>query len=113
MCGTLIYSNDMALDVKEDIKNLLSVGKSTDEIISYVMSYLPDEGDEEECAFWTAFADTLWNYGLLAPSVKSKVEVIIRNGGDTALFQNETDRVQRKAVKAEKAFCLSVPLSSG
>ena len=88
VCGTSIYSNDMALDVKEDIKNLLSVGKSADEIISYVMSYLPDDGDEEECAFWTALADTLWNYGLLTPSVKSKAEMIIENGGGYRSLSN-------------------------
>ena len=88
VCGTSIYSNDMALDVKEDIQTLISVGKSADEIISYVMSYLPDDGDEEECAFWTALADTLWNYGLLTPSVKSKAEMIIENGGGYRSLSN-------------------------
>lgn len=107
--GTAIYSNDTSLDVRDDVKNLLSVGKTADEVIDYVMGYKPDEGEEDECAYWTAFADTLWRYGLLTPDIKSKTEMIIQNGGDIDLFETEKDRAKRKTKLEELYKKIQIP----
>lgn len=58
--GVKIFSNDMAMDVKEDFCQLYGVGKSVEEINEYILQYKPDDDDEEACSFWSALALIEW-----------------------------------------------------
>ena len=99
--GTNVYDNDMAQDVKADVQSLLSVGKNVEQIMEYVMEYYPGDGDEEECAFWTSLAYTLWKYELLPDMVRDRTVNIINNNNDVELYISDNDKEKRKKTLSE------------
>lgn len=73
-CGTSLYTNDSASDIRGDYVDKLKRGKTNEEATKELIKENYDIiGDvEEEPLFWFALADTQWNYGRLLPEVKEK-----------------------------------------
>lgn len=70
-CGTGLYDDDVACDVKEEYLNFLRIGMRNEEAtIETINANQELIGDDEETTFWLALADTQWNYGRLIPKVK-------------------------------------------
>lgn len=90
-----IYGNDMALDVKEDFVSLYGIGKSVEDINQYILSYQPDDEDEDACSFWGALALVEWEYGVLTNQIRSKTKEIIENHSDAFLFIKKEDQKKR------------------
>jgi len=61
--GTKIFIHDMAMDVKSDFVTLFGLGRTVEEVEDYILTYRPEDGDEECCAFWSALARIEWEYG--------------------------------------------------
>lgn len=94
--GVKIFSNDMAMDVKNDFSQLYGIGKSIEEINEYILRYRPDDDNEEACAFWSALALVEWQYGVLSDDIKSEAKRIIENHDDSHLFIKQKDADARK-----------------
>ncbi len=94
--STDIFGNDMAMDVKSDFSDLYGIGKSLHNIQEYILSYKPDDDDEEACAFWSALALVEWKYGLLDEAVKNKAFSIIKNHSDVHLYQAQLQNERQK-----------------
>lgn len=70
--GTKIFDNDLALDIKTDFIEMLSVNMSINEIENNLLSYISNDDEAEVlCPFWTALSDLEWQYGILQE--KSKI----------------------------------------
>lgn len=65
--GTGLYSDDLAMDVRDYYREQLSLGKPeekiTQELIEQNRTFILD--DEVASVFWFALADTQWNLGRL------------------------------------------------
>lgn len=94
--GVKIFSNDMAMDVKYDFCQLYGIGKSIEEINSYILRYRPNDNDEEACAFWSALALIEWQYGVLTDDIKHDAKRIIESNDDAHLFIKKKDAEARK-----------------
>ncbi|MBQ4043043.1 MAG: hypothetical protein IJD06_03520 [Clostridia bacterium] len=95
--GTKIFSHDMAMDVKSDFVTLFGLGRTVEEAEDYILTYRPEDGDEECCAFWSALARIEWEYGVLSDRVKTTARFILQNHSDAPLFLREKDRFAREA----------------
>lgn len=91
-----IFGNDMALDVKEDFCTLYGIGKTVDEINEYILTYQPDDQDEEECAFWTSLALIEWEYGVLREDIKEKTQYIIKYQNDIYLYDGQNAKSRKE-----------------
>lgn len=94
--GIKIFSNDMAMDVKNDFCQLYGIGKTVEEINAYILRYKPDDNDEEACAFWSALALIEWQHGVLTEGIKLEAKRIIESNDDARLFIKEKDVEARK-----------------
>ena len=104
-----IFASDIAMDIKSDFCDLYGIEKTIDEIHKYILSYCPNDNDEEACAFWTALAAVEWEYGMLDEKVKNKALDIIINHPDTNFFIKEKDRKTRQKNLNELALKLETP----
>lgn len=67
-----LYGNDLAADIKLEVKATLSM-LSIEEGIEKILSFYTKKIDEEEYILWLVIGDILWSHGLLDNDVKSKV----------------------------------------
>lgn len=68
-----LYGNDLAADIKPEVKATLSM-LPIDEGIERILSFYKKEIDEdEEYILWFVIGDVLWSHGLLNDNIKSKV----------------------------------------
>lgn len=98
-----IFGHDMAMDVQGDFWDLYGIGKTVDEINEYILSYQPDDDDEEACAFWSALALIEWQYGILPDYVKEKAQYIIKNHSDAYLYFRKKD-AEARTVELQKLY---------
>lgn len=114
--GTSIYSSDIAQDVKGDYYDAISVGMTDEEAFFYVCSYVPDEGDEDECNFWCGLSLAQWKIGRLIDKVKEKTISIIDNGGDIWLWEESEAKLseinKRISVLKEVKETIQSPITS-
>lgn len=68
-----LYGNDLAADIKPEVKATLSM-LPIDEGIERILSFYKKEIDEDEkYILWLVIGDVLWSHGLLNDNIKSKV----------------------------------------
>ncbi|QVK18167.1 hypothetical protein KHQ81_00155 [Mycoplasmatota bacterium] len=82
--GPKLYEDDVAIDIKDEFRNLLERGKTTEEATEILIRDNQDTIDDmdEGPIFWFALSDTQWNLGNLLPFVKEKAIEHFRNGSD-------------------------------
>jgi len=99
--GTAIFSDDLALDVQEDYKELLGDGHEGPEASRILRARWQKElaDPEVESVFWLALAATQWKYGRLEGLVKAKALEIIDSGQDLDRWrENPRDWKMRRQV---------------
>ena len=75
--GTKIFDNDLALDMKTDFIEMLSINMSIKEIELNLLSYISNDDEAEVlCPFWTALSDLEWQYGILQEKTKEKAKYL-------------------------------------
>lgn len=102
--GTGLYQDDIALDIRDTVKDDLRLGKPLNEIITRLkVNYDIGEygNNDEEPVFWCVLADTLWKLGRLDDEIKNQALYWIEQGGDTERWKLEDPKL---AVKREKVF---------
>lgn len=102
--GIGLYQDDMALDIRDTVKDELRFGTPLNEIITQLkLNYDIDKYDnnDEESVFWCALADTLWQLGRLDDKIKNKALSYIERGADIERWMSEDSRL---ALKREKVF---------
>lgn len=102
--GVGLYSDDVAIDVKEDYVEELKEGKSgieaTDKLLRIYADSLNDE--DESTVFWLALADTQWKYGRLEERVKEKALEVIRSGKNLEIWKEDNPKLLPKREKVLK-----------
>lgn len=107
--GVKIFQSDVALDVKEDFKAQLLLGKSDEEALQAVKEACRDfiNDPEDQYEFWFAVASYSYDLGRLVPEVKEKAVSLIDDGGDLERWEGK-EKAKREAVLNElKAKLLS------
>lgn len=95
--GYKIFDNDLALDMKTDFIEMLSINMSIKEIENHLLSYISNDDEAEVlCPFWSALSDLEWQYGVLQEETKEKAKYIILNKPDIDSYIEQKDKVKRK-----------------
>jgi hypothetical protein len=91
--GTAIFSDDFACDIRDEFKELLGDGLSSQQATGALMnSYAESLNDPDEATvFWLALAAVQWKTGRLLDYVKTKAIAIIEDGSDLERWRAEED----------------------
>jgi hypothetical protein len=113
--GTAIFSDDTALDIRDEWREAILDGLSAEEATARLLKSFDDYfGDDEETEklFWMAFAAAQFETGRLLPEVRDRALAIIDGGGDVARWDEDGDEVsarQRERVLERLAAKLRGP----
>jgi Domain of unknown function (DUF4259) len=133
--GTAIFSDDTALDVRDEWRDAILHGLSSEEAMGRLLKsfddYLGDDEDTEKL-FWIALAAAQYETGRLLPEVRDRALAIIEAGGDVNRWLEDGDEVlarqrqrvlerfaeklrgpQPKPKRLRRARSLSVPFDVG
>jgi len=101
--GTGLFSDDLAADVREEFRDLIGEGLTTEGAVSRLQreykSSLRDP--DEESVFWLALADTGWRLGRLDNTVLKNALRVIDSGQDLTRWEYDADRKKREQVLAK------------
>lgn len=83
-CGTALYSDDLAADVRDDFKDHIAAGLSAEDATNALLEEYIPQSDMQDCwpVFWLALADTQWKTGRLTSLTKANAHEILANGSD-------------------------------
>lgn len=101
--GVGLYSDDLAADLRGDLREYFGDGLSAVEAVDRLMAEYassvddPDEGP----VFWLAIADTGWKLGRLDDRARHRALEIIDNGQDLSRWPDAPDRRKRETVLAK------------
>jgi hypothetical protein len=115
--GTAIFSDDTALDVRDEWRDAVLDGLSAEEATARLVESFDDQlGDDEdtEKLFWIALAAAQFETGRLLAGVRDRALAIIDGGGDVARWREDGDDVsarQRQRVLERLAAKLRGPQS--
>ncbi|MBX3208810.1 MAG: hypothetical protein KF764_27510 [Labilithrix sp.] len=109
--GTALYSDDLAADVRNDLRDLIGDGLTVEAAVEQLMREYDVDSDETG-VFWLAVADTAWRLG--RPHAKARDEAlrIIESESDLSRWENAADRRKREAVLRKLADELRSPAPS-
>jgi hypothetical protein len=87
--GTAIFSEDFACDIRDEFKELIGDGMTSEEATEFLIASNSDSiSDEDEASvFWLSLAAIQWNTGRLLENVKQKAIEIIDLGSDLKRWQ--------------------------
>lgn len=96
--GTAIYSDDIAMDVRDIYKEILGDGLSSEEATSAIIEMYNEEIEDEEDGpvFWISLADTQWKCGRLLESIKQKAIEIIDSGIDLEKWKEDKNDYKKR-----------------
>ena len=102
--GVNLYQDDTALDVKEEYKYKLHMGKTNEEATEEIIEENQDliEDIEEQSLFWFVLADTQWNLGRLEEYVKNEALKYIELGTDLERWKDDTKLYEKRRKVLEK-----------
>ena len=133
--GTAIFSDDVALDIREEWRDAVLDGLSPEEatarLVDTFADYFGKDADEEKL-FWMALAAAQFETGRLVAEVRDRALAIIERGGDVERWVEDGDDVlarqrarvlnrlaaklrgpQSKPKRIRRQRSLSVPLAVG
>jgi hypothetical protein len=94
--GTAIFSDDTALDIRDEWRDAILDGLSTGEATARLVKSFEDtlrEGEDTEKLFWIALAAAQFETGRLLPEIGERALEIIDAGGDVARWREDGDEV--------------------
>ena len=108
---TGLYSNDLALDVRDDYREMLVFHYSHEEAVKrLVQEYELSEDDPYNAAGWFALADCAWKYGYLDEGLKQLVQRLYEEEAEKELWADSPrDWKKRKTVIAKLLERIQVP----
>jgi hypothetical protein len=106
-----LFSDDLANDVREGLRDLIGEGLTTEAAVSRLVreyeSLLRDPA--EESVFWLALADTGWRLGRLDDAMLKNALRVIDSGQDLARWEDVADRKRHEKVLAKLRTKLQSP----
>lgn len=111
--GAGLFSDDTALDVKDDFRTYIGDGLTPEEATAALLKeweeVLADE--DEGPVFWLALAATQWALGRLVPSVRERAMQVLDLGGDLHRWEHDSKALkQRKAALDKLQKQLEAPM---
>ena len=105
--GTAIFSDDTASDVRDEYRDLIGEGLSTEQATDKLLRhYAPSLDDPDDGPpFWLGLAVTQWKCGRLLEQVKEKALHIIDSGADLKRWSGDAKR--RAVLEKTRAQLLS------
>jgi hypothetical protein len=93
--GTAIFSDDTALDIREEWREAILDGLSAEDATARLLDSFDDHlgDDEDEKLFWIALAAVQFETGRLLPHVRDRALAIIEGGGDVNRWFEDGDEV--------------------
>ena len=109
--GTAIYSDDLAADLRADLRDLVGDGLSIDEAVQRLSTeYSSSLEDRDEApVFWLAVANTAWNLGQPHEHASREALRVIEAGEDLRRWNDAKDRRKRARVLEKIAENLRSP----
>jgi hypothetical protein len=100
--GTAIFSDDFACDIRDEFKELLGEGMSSEEATKFLIENNDEaESSEDEASvFWLSLAAVQWQTGRLLEEVKQKAIEVIDTDADLKRWELEGD--ERLVTKRKK-----------
>ena len=109
--GVALYSDDLAADLKSDLRELIGDGDSieiaVDRLLADHASSLNDP--DEASVVWLAIADMAWRLGRPHQRATTEALNIIETGVDLQRWSSPKDRAKRSAVLADLEARLRSP----
>ena len=95
--STSLYGNDLTLDVRDKLDDLLKSGVSSQDVYQEMLKCFEEVlSTDEESLFWFALADRMWDYGILTDEIKEKALTYMTNIAEHEyLDELETARERR------------------
>lgn len=95
--STSLYGNDLTLDVRDKLDDLLKSGVSPQDVYQEMLKCFEEVlSTDEESLFWFALADRMWDYGILTDEIKEKALTYMINIAEHEyLDELETARERR------------------
>ena len=92
-----LYGNDLTLDVRDKLDDLLKSGVSSQDVYQEMLKCFEEVlSTDEESLFWFALADRMWDYGILTDEIKEKALTYMTNIAEHEyLDELETARERR------------------
>lgn len=92
-----LYGNDLTLDVRDKLDDLLKSGVSSQDVYQEMLKCFEEVlSTDEESLFWFALADRMWDYGILTDEIKEKALTYMTNIAEHEyLDELETTRERR------------------
>jgi hypothetical protein len=111
--GAAIFSDDLALDIRDEFKELIGDGCSTSQATAVLTQQFQDVVDDVEAGpvFWLALAATQWKTGHVDETVIQKAVDIIDTGADLSRWRIDEDLLKKRQIYLTrlKAQLLSQP----
>jgi hypothetical protein len=100
--GTALFSDDLAADLRNDLRALLGDGVPVDAAVDrLVADHETALGDPDEApVFWLAVAYAAWKLGRPSARATTEALTVISSGRDLARWREPNDRRKRQAVLA-------------
>jgi len=110
--GTAIFSDDYALDIKNEYQTLLAFGTSEEEAYSLAKNHFYNEckGTDDEPVFWFSIASIQQKYGILLPEVKENAIKCIDNGSDLERWDGSELKKRNLVLSKLKEQLLAPPM---
>lgn len=95
--STSLYGNDLTLDVRDKLDDLLKSGVSPQDVYQEMLKCFEEVLSTDEWSlFWFALADRMWDYGILTDEIKEKALTYMTNIAEHEyLDELETARERR------------------
>ena len=113
--GTALYSDDLAADLRSDLRDLFAEGLSAEDAVARLSrEYESSIRDaDESCVFWLAVADAAWRLGRPSDRATAQALRVVDDGADLRRWPDPKDRAKRSAVLHQLASRLqSAPPSA-
>lgn len=102
--GVNLYQDDVTVDIKEEYKYKLHMGKTNEEAMQEIIEESSDfiEDIEDGPLFWFALADTQWNLGRLDEHVRNEALRYIKLGTDLERWKDDNKLYEKRKKVLEK-----------
>lgn len=98
--GAGLFSDDVAVDVRDEYVALLAQGVDANDAASTLQGHwaMAPADIEDATVFWLALAATQWSYGCLNDRVRDTAQALIAAGTDLLRWEGSPRRARRAAV---------------
>lgn len=107
--GTGLFSDDMAMDIKDDYSKYIQQDKTPADAVKLLLKIYQPEGSDDEGLFWVYLAVVQWNYGHLTSEIKEKALLHLPSLWTSDLWSKPSEIARRKQVAANVEKKLNSP----